>query len=82
MNNTPLLPVFASSQDPSQISTTVTGFIIAASSYVILLASIFFHVTLTASDVSGFASDLGYEAGAIAILVGLAHKVIQKFGHV
>ncbi len=80
--DTNLLPVFASSSDPTQISTTVTGVIIGASSIIIAGASILFHITLTASNITVLGTDLGMVAGAIWFLVGLTHKAINKFGRV
>lgn len=82
MNPTPLLPVFASSSNPTQISTTVTGVVIGASSLIIAGAMILFHVTLTADNITILGTDLGMVAGAIWFLVGLTHKVINKFGRI
>lgn len=80
MNNTPLLPIFASSQDPTKVSTTVSGFIVAYSSLIITLAAALFHVTLTANNVVDFGTDLGYVAAAIVVILGVSHKLIQKYG--
>lgn len=80
MNPQPLNAFWASSQDPTKVSTTISGAIIAASVYIIAFASALFHVQLTAMDVTQLATGLGYVAAAIVFLVGIAHKLIQKFG--
>lgn len=82
MNTTPLIPLFASSQDPTQVSTTVSGFIVSGSAIIIALSATFFHITLTASNVLTLGTDLGYIAGAIVVILGLSHKLIQKYGKV
>lgn len=80
MNQTPLLPIFASSQDPTQVSTTVSGIVIGMSSLIITIAAAFFHITLSAANVVTLGTDLGYIAATIIVLLGLAHKLIQKYG--
>lgn len=80
MNNTPLLPIFASSQDPTKVSTTVSGFIIAYSSLIITIAGAVFHINLTDSNVLALGTDLGYVAAGIVVILGLSHKLIQKYG--
>lgn len=82
MNQTPLLSFWASSQDPTQVSTTVDGVIVGASSIIIAAASVFFHITLTANSVITLGTDLGIVAGAVAVVLGLAHKLIQRFGKI
>ncbi len=80
MDTQPLAPFWASSQDPSKVSTTVSGAIISASAVVIAVAAGLFHITLSATDVISLASGLGLIAGAIVFILGLAHKAIHKFG--
>lgn len=80
MNTQPLIPFFASSQDPTQISTTISGIIVGASAIIIAIAANLFHITLSANDVISLGSGLGMVAGAIVFILGLAHKAIQKFG--
>lgn len=80
MDTQPLSPVFASSQDPSKVSTTVSGVIVSASAIIIAIAAQFFHITLSATDIITLGTDLGYVAGAIVVILGLSHKLIQKFG--
>lgn len=82
MNPTPqpLVPFFASSSDPTQVSTTVSGAIVAASSIIIAIAAQALHITLTANDVVSLGEGLGLMAGAVVFILGIAHKVIQKFG--
>lgn len=83
MNPQPsLIPLLASSQDPTQVSTTVTGAIIAMSTLIIALAAQFFHVTLTANDVTSLGEGLGLMAGSVWFVVGIVHKFIQKFGKI
>ncbi len=80
MNN--LLPVFASSSDPTQVSTTVQGIIVGASAIIIALAASVFHLTLSANDVISLGTGLGMIAGAVVFILGLAKKGINKFGRV
>lgn len=80
MNQTPLFPIFASSQDPTQVSTTVSGIIIGASAFIIPEAATLFHITLTANNVVTLGTDLGLVAAAFVVILGAAHKLIQKFG--
>lgn len=82
MQPQPLVPFFASSSDPTQVSTTVTGAIIACSTIIIALAAQFFHLTLMPSDIVSLGEGLGLMAGSVWFVVGIAHKVIQKFGKV
>ena len=80
MNNQPLVPFFASSQDPTKVSTTVSGFIVGISAILIALAAQLFHITLTATDIVTLGTDLGMVAGAIVVILGFSQKLIQKFG--
>lgn len=80
MNPQPLLPIFASSQDPTQVSARVTGVIVGASAIIIAFAGSFLHITLTANDVVSLGSGLGLVAGAIVFLVGVVRAIIHKFG--
>lgn len=80
MNPQPLAPFWASSQDPNKVSTTVSGAIVGASSIIIAVVAAFFHLTLSATDVISLGEGLGLVAGAIVFILGLAHKLIQKFG--
>lgn len=80
--NENLIPFFASSQDPSNVSTTVSGAIVAASSLIIAVAASLFHVQLSANDVISLGEGLGMMAGSVIFLLGLSHKVIHKFGKI
>ena len=68
-----------SSQNPDEIANTVKGVILAFSSIIILLASQFFHIQLTANDVLSLASEAGSVAGAIWLLYGVGLKVLAYF---
>lgn len=78
--NAPLNDFWASSQDPTKVSTTVTGLITACSAFIIEMAMMLFHITITATDVTSLATGLGMFAGGIVFLVGVSHKIIHKFG--
>lgn len=80
MNPTPLAPFWASSQDPTKVSTTVDGFIVGASALIITIAGQFFHITLSPQNILTLGTDLGYIAGAMVVILGFSHKLIQKFG--
>jgi uncharacterized membrane protein (DUF485 family) len=78
MNEQPILDSWAaSSSDATQVANTVKGAIVAVSSIIILLAAQFFHVTLSATDVLGFATDAGITVGFIWFLAGLMLKGIH-----
>jgi hypothetical protein len=68
-----------SSQNPEEIANTIKGMILAFSSIIILLGTQFFHLTLTANDVSSLATEVGTAAGAIWFLYGLGLKVLAYF---
>lgn len=82
MNQTkPTLPAYmASSVDPSQVSSRVTGAVVAFSSLIIFFGFQFFHVKLTATDVISLATELGTIAGAIWTLKGAIVWIMTKFG--
>lgn len=72
-----------SSQDPEQIAQTVKGIVLGLSSVIILVATQFFHVTLSANDVLSLATEAGTIAGVILTLYGLVMKLLAwKFRQV
>jgi len=82
MEQPELHPVIRSSTDYTQVSATIRGAIIAASSIIIFFASQFFSVALTSNDVVTLATELGTVGGAIYFLYGLIKKVVVHFGRV
>lgn len=72
----------ASSADPTQVSNTVRGAILALSSIIILIAAQVFHIQLSAGDVISLATEVGALAGSIWFLYGLIFKGTVKMGTV
>lgn len=70
----------ASSQNPTQISNTVKGAVLAASSVIVFLGAHFLHITLTAGDVTALATQLGALAGVIWFFYGLLFKGVVYAG--
>lgn len=70
---------FASSQDSTQVSNRVKGIILGLSSIIILVASQFFHITLSANDVVSLASEAGTIVGAIWAIYGAGLAIVTKF---
>lgn len=64
----------SSSADPTQVSNTVRGAVLAASAVIIFVAAQIFHITLTANDVIAIGTELGALAGAIWFIYGLLMK--------
>lgn len=69
-----------SSQDPTTISNTVRGAVLAASGLIIFFASVAFHVTLTANDVVSLAAELGTLAGCLWTIYGIVMKGVMWLG--
>jgi len=65
-----------SSQDPEQIANTVRGIVLAFSGIITLLATQFFHLSLSSTDVLSLATGLGTAAGAVWTVYGLILKLI------
>lgn len=78
--NTNVPSYMASSVDSTQVSSRVTGAVLAFSSIIILLAGQFFHVQLTATDIISYATELGAVAGAVWTLKGAIIWIMTKFG--
>lgn len=70
----------ASSTNPSQVSNTVRGAVLAASSFIIFLAAQLFHIQLGAHDVVALATELGALAGSMWFLYGLIFKGVVYMG--
>lgn len=76
-NNIP--KALQSSTDPNQISSRVTGLVVASSSIIVFLSAHFLRVQLSASDVITLGSELGAIAGAIWTIKGIVIALIMKF---
>jgi len=68
-----------SSTNPEEISNRVKGITLALSSVVILIASQFFNITLSANDVVEIATKLGAVSGAIWTVYGAGMSVWAYF---
>lgn len=71
-----------SSQDSTQIANTVKGTILAISSIIVYLFSVWFHVTLSATDIVNLATEIGAMAGALWAVWGILMKLVVWFGTV
>lgn len=69
-----------SSQDPTQVAKSVEGVILSLSAVIVLVATQFFHIQLSANDVITLATELGATAGAMMTIFGLIRKVVIFFG--
>jgi hypothetical protein len=69
-----------SSQDPTQVSTTVKGFILSASAVIVFVGAQLFHVQLSANDITSLATEVGALAGVIVFFYGLIMKGTVKMG--
>ena len=67
-----------SSVSADQVSATVRGAIIAASSVIVFAGVSLLHLNLDANDVVGLATSLGAIAGAIWSIHGLIVKLLVK----
>lgn len=71
-----------SSQDPTAISNTVRGAVLAVSGLFIFGAASLFHVQLTANDIVTLAAELGTLAGALWTVWGIIMKLVVWLGTV
>lgn len=71
-----------SSADPSEVSQTVRGVIVGASSLIIFILAHLFGITFTPENVLTLATDVGMLIGAIWGLYGLIFKGVIKLGSV
>lgn len=71
-----------SSQDPTQVSTTVKGAVLSASAVIVFLGAQFFHVQLTADNITALATQIGALAGVIVFFYGLLMKGTIKMGSI
>lgn len=78
--NTSIPSYMQSSTDVTQVSSRITGVVIACSSIIILCAQQFFHITLSANDIISLATELGVMGGAIWALKGSIIWIMTKFG--
>lgn len=74
--------VLASSADPTQLSTTVQGVIIGASSIIMFFGLQVFHIQIVQADVTTFAASIGAVVGGIATIYGLFKKLAYNYGRV
>lgn len=76
--------VLASSTDESgqTLSNTVQGIIVILSSIIPLLALQFFHVQVSASDISSLVTEAATIIGAILAIRGIILKIIATWGTV
>lgn len=72
----------ASSQDPTQVSNTVKGIVLGASSLIVLIGSQLFHIQLTADNVATLATEVGTLAGVIWFFYGLIFKGVMVAGSI
>lgn len=70
----------ASSQNPAEISNTVKGAVLTASAFIVFFAGHLLGVTLTVTDVTSIATELGGLAGAIWFFYGLLFKGVVYAG--
>lgn len=70
----------ASSSDPTELSRTVQGIIIGASSIIMFIGLQFFHIQILQADVTTFAASIGAVAGGIATIYGLVMKLVNAYG--
>lgn len=80
MDTTQVPAFMQSSTDATQVSSRITGGVLACSSIIILLAQQFFHITLSSYDVISLATEVGIAGGAIWALKGTIIWVMTKFG--
>lgn len=65
-----------SSQDPEQIANTVKGIVLALSGIITFLATQYFHISLSSTDVLTLATGMGTAAGAVWTVYGLIMKLV------
>lgn len=82
MEKRQLAGIVASSADPTEISNRVKGLVLGLSSFIILVATQFLHVQLTANDVLSLATELGTIAGAVWAIWGFILATIRFFATV
>lgn len=72
--------IFASSSDPSgqTLSKTIDGLTVVLSAILPVLALRFFHITLTANDVSSLVAEVTALVGTVMAIRGLILKIINK----
>lgn len=76
--------ILQSSGNPEELSRTVKGIIISFSSVIILIASIYFHTSLSTDQVAAFADQVAQTVSAVGIAYGAIHTLyglIMKIVH-
>lgn len=78
MDTQPILAAWAaSSSDSTKVSKTITGIVVSATSFVVLLAGLSLHIQISAGDVLTFATELGTVGGFVWGLSGFLLKMIH-----
>lgn len=78
METQPILAAWAkSSSDATQISNTIKGLVVAGSSVIILVISLYLHIQVSSTDVLQFGTELGTTTGFIWFVAGLLLKGIH-----
>jgi acyl-CoA hydrolase len=80
MNTIKYRGILASSSDTSgqTLSSTVQGIVVVLSAIVPMLALQFFHVTISATDISTLVTEIGALIGVVLTIRGLILKVINS----
>lgn len=74
----PILAAWAaSSSDATAVSNTIKGLVVAASSVIILVISLYLHIQVSSTDVLQFGTELGTTVGFIWFVAGLFLKLIH-----
>lgn len=66
----------SSSIDPDQLSATVSGAILTASSIIIVLAHSIFGITIVPDAITQFAQQAGITIGFLWMVFGLVRKLV------
>lgn len=80
MNTRTYKGILASSDDPTQLSTTIQGLIIGASGIIMFLGLQVFHIQIMQADMTTFAAAIGAVVGGIATVYGLIKKLLNAYG--
>lgn len=80
MNTRQYKSILASSSDPTELSRTVQGIIIGASSIIMFFGLQFFHVVISQADVTTFAASIAAVVGGIMTIYGLFLKILNTYG--
>lgn len=72
--------ILASSSNPEELSKTIDGIVVGASSLIMFVGLNFFHVSIVQADVTTFAASLSAVVGGVMAIRGLILKIINTFG--